>query len=158
VFRLRSGHVTGRKVIPNHIQTILCGLAESHDHEKPFALLDTLYLHILDSFKARHRPVVMDVLRFILALKDRVPTCILPFDGATSKYGVAGLNDILIHTSNNLTSFNHASLCDFLLQRSRAGQYCVDLDQARAAVAILLFDNLTNPCKFTFTTFSFFYV
>jgi len=99
----------------------------------------------------------MDVLRFILALKDPVPTCILPFDEATLKYGVAGLNDILIHTSNNLTFFKHASLCDFLLQRSRAGQYCVDLDQARATVAILSFDNLMNPCKFTFTTFSFFY-
>ena len=157
--RKSSGHFIYAAVVIQYVKVlydnpinrlkVVYGLAENHDDEKPFAQLDALYLHILDSIKTRHRPVVMAVLRFILALECPVPAWILPFDECTLKYGVAGLTDILIQfTSNNLT-FIHASFSDFLLQRNRAGQHYVDLGQACATVAILLFDNLVNLRKST---------
>jgi len=160
-----SGHFIYASVVIKYVKAlddnpidrlkVVRGLAETRDDEKPFAQLDTLYLHILDSVKPRHRPVVMDVLRFILALECPVPACILPFDEATLSYGVAGLNDILIQfTMNNLT-FLHASFSDFLLQRNRAGEHYVDLGQARVTIGILLFNNFVNPRKSTCTFFWF---
>ena len=154
-----SGHFVFASVVINYVKVlddnpikrleIVCGLAECND-EKPFAQLDALYSHILDSIKSTHRDIVAAVFSCILA-RSEVPTAllnpILVLDQVRMKYGLASLVGILVEYfgyEQRYVKFLHASFSDFLSDKDRSGKHYIAQNQAHATVSIHLLDHLRN--------------
>lgn len=151
-----SGHFIYPSVVIKYIQifnknpidrlNVILGLAKQSNDEKPFAQLDALYLHILDSIEVEHRSTALDVFNFTLAVSDadKVQRLSMPFvtfnpiptlRNGDWKYSLLGLEDILIKfTDNGLIKFLHDSLSDFLLDPNRSGKYHINLGHAHATI------------------------
>jgi len=126
---------------------VVMGLAKQSNDEKPFAQLDALYLHILESIEAEHRTTAMEVFGFTLAVSDsnRVQRLSMPDSTFNPiprlrnddwKYSLLNLEDILIKFLNNgLVKFLHDSLSDFLLDPIRSGKFHINLGNAHATIA-----------------------
>ena len=151
-----SGHFIYPAVVIKYIQIfnknpidrlkVVMGLAKQSNDEKPFAQLDALYLHILDSIEPEHRSTATDVFAFTLAVSDanrvqRLSMSQSTFNPIPSlrnddwKYSLLSLEDILIKfTHDGLVKFLHDSLSDFLLDPNRSGKHHIDLGNAHATI------------------------
>jgi hypothetical protein len=124
---------------------IVLGLKKSPDDENPFSELDTLYSHILASVKVRHRPIVVGLLQVTLSqTDDRVcrnlgtdrltisVSSLLDLKPGEFDYSLINLEGILVERliGRPTLRFHHASLSDFLLDKTRSGPYFVDISGA----------------------------
>jgi hypothetical protein len=178
-----SGHFIYPSVVIKYIRisnknpidrlNVVMGLAKQSNDDKPFAQLDALYLHILDSIEAEHRSTATDVFGFTLAVSDanRVQRLSMPlstFNPIPSlrtddwKYSVLSLEDILIKfTKDGLVKFLHDSLSDFLLDPNRSGKYYINLGNAHATIVTHTLDYIKageqNQSPFRYCNLTFFF-
>ncbi|KAF8816967.1 hypothetical protein BYT27DRAFT_6954218 [Phlegmacium glaucopus] len=114
---------------------IVLGLLRSGD-DIPFAELDTLYIHIFSSIPTSILPKVLDIFRFLLLSEDseqkntKILDPLFEFKPGEAAYALSNLHAILSVYPKLDRSFEikllHKSLEDFLLDKSRSGQFYID--------------------------------
>jgi hypothetical protein len=161
LIRKSSGHFIYPSVVAKYIGAssdnpvqrlkIVCGLAESSGDENPFAQLDALYAHILDSIQPLHLQTVANVFSFALVPHPPNPreklyfTGYLLLDDSELRIGLDSLQGILVELSQDHKNFIHfrflhASFSDFILDDRRSGTYHIGLPEAHQNIAIYLID------------------
>jgi hypothetical protein len=121
---------------------IIFGLS-TDGNETPFALLDALYHHILSSVKEPAK--VLQILAMVVVWKLRIPAALL---GIETIEAVLGLNVRRVLVDMHALVFvpppgeygaelqlHHASLYDFLIDRSRSHGFFIDVNQAHIDLA-----------------------
>ncbi|KAF8816969.1 hypothetical protein BYT27DRAFT_7219532 [Phlegmacium glaucopus] len=114
---------------------IVLGLLRSGD-DIPFAELDALYIHIFSSIPTSILPKVLDIFRFLLLSEDseqkntKILDPLFEFKPGEAAYALSNLHAILSVYPRLDRSFEikllHKSLEDFLLDKSRSGQFYID--------------------------------
>ncbi|KAF8198548.1 hypothetical protein BJ912DRAFT_29602 [Pholiota molesta] len=108
--------------------------------QNPFALLDALYQHIFSQVEALD--MVINIIAYILILEqDRIPHIEHIFLLEAGDVEVLFADLIALITCEHATlKFLHASLPDFLLDKSRAQKYHIDLDEYRTTLLCMLLE------------------
>ena len=134
---------------------IICGLASGYEFENPYAELDVLFLHILSCVKQHHLRSALRMIGFKLAALavrpvtypqfkvDRMETLLetvgmmevlMSLKAGDSSYILADLSSLISIDDSGVLNLMHASLGEFLVDRSRSGDYHIDLASAHADI------------------------
>jgi hypothetical protein len=122
---------------------IINGIRPRNPSENPFAHLDALYLYIFSQVKQ------LDAVRNILALhlnniifSIRILELLFQLAAGELEVLFADLTPLIECSATNRREIKilHASLSDFLLDESRSGDYCIDLDEYRTNLLYLFLE------------------
>lgn len=113
--------------------------------QNPFALLDALYQHIFSQVEALDK--VINIIAYVFILEqDRIPHIehIFSLEAGDVEILFADLTAVITcepSDSDAKLKFLHASLRDFLLDKSRAERYHIDLDEYRTMLLCMLLES-----------------
>ena len=120
----------------------ICGISTGFENDNPYAELDALFVHIFSCVKPRHLPFALRILGFKLAATFVRPhrrmelvenmEKLLSLKRGDSSYILADLSSVIQIDAEGVLSLPHASLPEFLLDRSRSGIYHIDMGLTHA--------------------------
>ncbi|KAF5327180.1 hypothetical protein D9619_004392 [Psilocybe cf. subviscida] len=127
---------------PDECLERILGLSEIPIRDKPYEPLDTLYRYIFESVPDVNKDAIRDIFHF-LVLPSTLYSLIAPRVIERHYHYMPGhvqhvLRDLLClvaFTGNGPIKVLHASMPDFLLDQSRSGPLCIDIDEAHATIA-----------------------
>ncbi|KAF9476837.1 hypothetical protein BDN70DRAFT_995380 [Pholiota conissans] len=128
---------------PNRLEVIM-GL-RSAGHEVPFAELDVLYMHLLQSCPNVSK--VMQILRVVLTgftRSDRIEE-MLNFDYGDIEVALGPLTSIVGILYFNGIHLLHASFSDFLVDSTRSAHFHINLQAVREDMLLTFVTNSMNP-------------
>lgn len=144
-------YVESRKYMPPDRLQIILGLTPSPGEDTPFAALDALYLHIFASVGDLNK--VIDLF-YILLLAESTAVKRIPEHMEKFLFYRPGEIDIVLSELHSILAvpasddpqgvlrISHASLSDFLVDRSRSGRFFIDSGTGYARITTLILKHI----------------
>jgi len=143
---------------PNDRLKVILGVSKSGS-DAPFAELDAIYRHVLSSISPYNREKVIEVLTFLILTTSAPKSVFINAQAVMYDYLPRTVERILRYEQGDLyiyfldmqsivrvpepsaqhienLHFYHASFSDFLLDRSRSGEYFIEIGKAHAHLTI----------------------